>query len=185
MLHDRPVLALLASVLLLLAVACGSDSNADGSTAVEEATQPLQISSDAFESGGQIPRKFTCDGADVSPRLFWTAVGQGRELALIMDDPDGGDFVHWVVYGLPVTTREFPEAVVESGDIRSGINDFGNSGYGGPCPPEGSGPHQYDFTLFSLSGPIDLPAGATADELRSAMEGKILQDASYSGFYER
>jgi len=178
----RLLLLLLAGLVASVGVACGSESSAEVSA---DDVPTLQLSSDAFESGAEIPRRFTCDAADVSPRLFWTAVGDGRELALIVDDPDAGGFVHWVAYGIPISARELPEDAEEGDQGVPGTNDFGNTGYGGPCPPQGSGPHQYDLTLFSLSEPVDLAPGATAAELRRAIDGTVLQEARYSGFYER
>jgi Raf kinase inhibitor-like YbhB/YbcL family protein len=182
---SRVVLSLLVAIALVAAVACGSDSDeADDEGATMPDAQPVQLSSDAFAAGGEIPPRFTCDGEDVSPRLFWTAVGDGREFALIVDDPDANGFVHWVVYGIPITARELPEGAAAVEPRRFGTNDFGRIGYGGPCPPPGA-PHQYDFTLYSLSEPVDLPPGATAAQLRDAIAGTVLAEGRYSGFYGR
>src|SRR6266704_5735014 len=143
-------------------------------------TMSLQITSAAFSAGETIPKKFTCDGPDVSPQLKWNdppANTQG--FALIMDDPDApaGTWVHWVLYDLAANARELPEGVAKqeqlSSGARQGRNDFGKIGYGGPCPPPGK-PHRYFFKLYALDVKLDLKAGATKADVERAMKGHIL-----------
>src|SRR5438552_475269 len=112
-------------------------------------TMSLQISSTAFSAGEAIPKKFTCDGPDVSPQLKWNDPPANTEsFALIMDDPDApaGTWVHWVLYDIPADAKELPERVPTHEQLpsgaRQGRNDFGKTGYGGPCPPPGK-PHRY------------------------------------------
>ena len=101
----------------------------------------IKISSSAFEEGGLIPMKYTCDDVDISPPLEWSGIPEGtKEIALICDDPDApmGTWVHWVVYNLPANTNKLLEnipvtKVLENG-IKQGSNDFHKIGYGGPCP---------------------------------------------------
>ena len=154
-------------------------------------TMSLQISSDAFSAGETIPKKFTCDGPDVSPQLKWNdppANTQG--FALIMDDPDApaGTWVHWVLYDLAANARELPEGVAKqeqlSSGARQGRNDFGKIGYGGPCPPPGK-PHRYFFKLYALDVKLDLKAGATKADVERAMKGHILAQAELIGRYGR
>ncbi len=151
----------------------------------------LQISSDAFSAGETIPKKFTCDGPDVSPHLKWNdppANTQG--IALIMDDPDApaGTWVHWVLYDVPADARELPEGVPKqeqlSSGARQGRNDFGKIGYGGPCPPPGK-PHRYFFKLYALDVKLNLKAGATKADVERAMKGHILAPAELIGRYGR
>ena len=150
----------------------------------------IEVKSEAFEEGGMIPKKYTCDGEDVSPPLSWTGVPEGTEaLALICDDPDApvGTWVHWVIFNIPPDTTGLsenipPERVLESG-TRQGRNDFGNIGYGGPCPPRGT--HRYYFKLYALDKKVDLEPGATKDELLKAMEGHILAEGRLMGRYKR
>ncbi len=99
----------------------------------------FQIASTAFPNGGMIPKKFTCDGPDVSPQLTWKEAPAGTQsFTLIMDDPDApvGTWVHWVLYNLPANTRELPEGVEKQEQLASGAmqgrNDFLRIGYGGP-----------------------------------------------------
>lgn len=152
---------------------------------------PLQISSLAFSAGETIPKKFTCDGPDVSPKLMWNeSPANAKSLALVMDDPDApvGTWVHWVLYDLPPETRELAEGVAKQEELsngaRQGRNDFGKIGYGGPCPPPGK-PHRYFFKLYALDAKLNLKAGATKAQLESAMKGHILIQAELVGKYGR
>lgn len=151
----------------------------------------LQISSAAFSAGEAIPRKFTCDGPDVSPQLKWNdPPANTQSIALIMDDPDapGGTWVHWVLYDLPSATKELPEGVPKQEELSSGArqgrNDFGKIGYGGPCPPPGK-PHRYFFKLYALDAKLGLKAGATKADVERAMKGHVLAQAQLSGKYGR
>lgn len=151
----------------------------------------LQVSSSAFQYGGTIPVKYTCDGPDLSPPLQWSAPPKGTQsLALICDDPDApiGTWVHWVLYGLPPETTSLPEAVpkhkIVLGGARQGINDFRQIGYGGPCPPPGA-PHRYFFKVYALDIPLDLEPGLTKQKLLDAMKGHILAEGELMGKYKR
>lgn len=109
----------------------------------------FELTSPAFTDGAVIPKKHTCDGADVSPALRWADPPKGtRCFALIVDDPDApmGTWVHWVLYNVPADLLELPEAVPPEDSfpngMHQGINDFQRIGYGGPCPPPGKS-HRY------------------------------------------
>jgi len=154
-------------------------------------TMSLQMSSAAFSSGEAIPKKFTCDGPDVSPQLKWNdPPANTQSMALIMDDPDapGSTWVHWVLYDLPANTRELPEGVAKqeqlSSGARQGRNDFEKTGYGGPCPPPGK-PHRYSFKLYALDNKLNLKSGATKAELERAMKSHVLAQAELIGKYGR
>ncbi len=150
----------------------------------------IKFTSSAFEEGGLIPPKYTCDGSDISPPLQWGRVPEGtKSIALISDDPDApvGTWVHWVLYNLPADTNGLeenipPEAVLSNG-ARQGITDFGRVGYGGPCPP--SGTHRYLFKLYALDIVLELESGATKSELLKAMKGHILDEGQLMGKYKR
>ena len=151
----------------------------------------LQIASSEFSAGETVPKKFTCDGPDVSPKLTWMEPpASTKSFALIMDDPDApvGTWVHWVLYDLPAETRELAEGVAKqeqlSNGARQGRNDFGRIGYGGPCPPPGK-PHRYFFKLYALDAKLSLKAGATKAEVERAMKGHILSQAELTGRYGR
>ena len=150
----------------------------------------MQITSQAFEEGGMIPGKYTCDGQDVSPPLAWDAVPPGtKSLALICDDPDApvGTWVHWVYYDIPADSRGLPEKVPQdkkpSPGGTQGINDFRKTGYGGPCPPGGT--HRYYFKLYALDTLLELAPGASKGRLLKEMKGHVLGEAQLMGKYRR
>ncbi len=151
----------------------------------------LTLSSTAFPPGGDIPSKYTCSGADVSPALIWNDPPAGTQsFALIADDPDApvGTWVHWVAYDLPASARQLTEGVPKAEAIAGGgiqgQNDFGKTGYGGPCPPPGK-PHRYYFKLYALDGKLSLKPGATKKVVEAAMEGHILAQAEVMGRFQR
>lgn len=155
----------------------------------------LRLVTAAFDSGDVIPRKYTCEGDNVSPALSWTNVPEGtRSMALIVDDPDAprGTFVHWVLFNLPPETGTLPENLqVDEHFSESefqpveGVNDFGDMGYGGPCPPRGDTSHRYSFRLYALDTTLDLGEGATKKQVTQAMDGHVLDEADYMGTYRR
>lgn len=152
---------------------------------------PLELTSDAFSEGETIPTRYTCDGEDVSPPLSVDGVpAEAESLALIVDDPDAPSrtWVHWVLYGLPADTGSVPESVPPEADVldgaRQGENDFGNLGWGGPCPPPGES-HRYVFHLYALDGTPDLASGASKEELLSAIEPMVVEEARLTGRYQR
>lgn len=151
----------------------------------------FELKTTAFTPGGEIPKKFACDGLDVSPALGWVdPPARTQSFALIADDPDapGGTWVHWVAYDLPASARQLPEGVPAvdemKGGGRQGLNDFPRMGYGGPCPPPGK-PHRYFFRLYALDAKVNLKAGATRSALEEAMKGHILGHAELMGRYHR
>ena len=149
------------------------------------------ISSSAFSNGGGIPKKFTCDGPDVSPQLAWTEPPAGtKSFSLLADDPDApvGNWNHWTVWNLPVTLSSLPEGVSKEARLSDGTeqgrNDFGKTGYNGPCPPPGK-PHRYYFKLFALDTKLDLKAGSRKKELENAMKGHVLGQGEWMGTFGR
>ena len=183
----------LAASLLLNASACRKQPeqpplpDTDGSE-----QRSLKLTSKAFADGATIPAPYTCDGANVSPPLQWNAApAAAKSLALVVDDPDapGGTYTHWLVYNLPLDAKELNEATTAlttlPGNAQQGSNDFGNAGYGGPCPPPGDAPHRYHFTLYALNTTLDLPANPKRDQIRRAMLGHIIDQGELTGRYQR
>jgi Raf kinase inhibitor-like YbhB/YbcL family protein len=154
----------------------------------------FELTSPAFAAGGAIPRKYTCDGEDVSPPLRWSGAPAGtRSLALIVDDPDAPDpaaprmiWVHWVLYDLPPDATELPERVPPERlprGAREGVNDWKRTGWGGPCPPIGR--HRYFHHLYALDATLGDLGKPTKAALERAMRGHILGQAELMGTYQR
>jgi hypothetical protein len=161
------------------------------SSSAKEPSMTFTISSQSFANGGDITKKFTCDGADVSPQFSWTDPPSGTAtFALLADDPDApvGNWNHWTAWNLPATLRGLPENVRKDAHLHDGTeqgrNDFRKTGYNGPCPPPGK-PHRYYFKLFALDVKLDLPSTASKKELEAAMQGHILASAEWMGRYGR
>ena len=156
----------------------------------ESYAMKLDIKSTAFGEGDLIPKKFTCDGSDVSPPLSWSQPPEGtKSMVLICDDPDApmGTWVHWVIYGLSPDTLEISENIPDDkevlGGAKHGVNDFRKYGYGGPCPPGGT--HRYFFKLYAVDTEVDLKPGATKDEVLDAIKGHILAEGQLMVKYSR
>lgn len=144
----------------------------------------MTITSPAFQQGGDIPLKFTCDGRNTSPPLQITGVpSEAKTLVVIADDPDapGGLFTHWLVWNIPPQTNSIPEGIAPKGV--HGANDFGKSGYGAPCPP--SGAHRYYFRVFALDRELDLQSGAKRSRVNAAMKGHVIAQGELMGRYAR
>lgn len=157
----------------------------------ETKTAGMELKSSAFQTGADVPRKHTCDAADVSPLLRWEkAPASTRAFALIVDDPDApaGTWVHWVIYDLPAGARELAEGTAKTETLpngaKQGMNDFRRIGYSGPCPPPGS-PHRYFFKLYALDAPTNLSPRATKQQLLESMKGRVLAEAELVGRYKR
>lgn len=150
-----------------------------------EAKKPMKLTSPSFSHNGSIPSQYTCDGANISPALEWSDAPQStNSFALIVDDPDapGKVWVHWIVFNIPNTTQNLAENTA-SGPFIQGATDFnGKRAWGGPCPP--SGTHHYRFTLYALDNFLDLPAGATKEQVMQAMKGHILAQTTLIGTYQ-
>jgi Raf kinase inhibitor-like YbhB/YbcL family protein len=144
----------------------------------------MKITSSAFQEGGNIPSKFSCEGADTSPPLQISDVPSGaKSLVLIVDDSDapGGLFTHWTVWNISPQTTTIAEGSPPKGI--QGTNDFGKSGYGGPCPP--SGTHRYYFKIFALDRELDLHSGAKRGQLDAAIKGHVVAQGELIGRYSR
>ncbi len=156
----------------------------------KEAGEVLKIES-VFSHGERIPVKYTCDGQDVSPPLKISGLPSDTvEMALIMYDPDApiGTFYHWLLYNIPPDKTELPENIPKDKVTPYGVqgeNDFGNIGYGGPCPPRGHGPHRYFFLIVALKEKIDLEPGARVNDLIEKMRGKMIGYGVLMGTYSR
>jgi Raf kinase inhibitor-like YbhB/YbcL family protein len=148
--------------------------------------ETFALTSPEFTDGGAIPRRFTCDGDDISPPLSWSgAPGGAVRLALIVDDPDAAGFVHWVAYDIAAApTGSLPLGWATSAEASAqGTNSFGRVGYGGPCPP--SGTHRYRFRLLALDQALDVAPGPDARSVLDAAADHTLAETSLNGTYRR
>ncbi|MDP4266028.1 MAG: YbhB/YbcL family Raf kinase inhibitor-like protein [Bacteroidota bacterium] len=150
----------------------------------------MLIKSNSFKEGEFIPKQFTCDGINISPELSWTDFPQNtKSFAVICDDPDApaGDWVHWVVYNIPSDMKGLSEAFDKNAQHNNGIcqgkTDFGEYGYGGPCPP--SGTHRYFFKLYALDTIFPFDKDMKKNKLIKAMQGHIIAEAKLMGKYKR
>jgi len=152
---------------------------------------PMTITSDAFEEGGRIPVKYTCDGEDVSPPLEWSEVPDGAEaLCLVCTDPDApsGTWTHWLLANIPAEKSGLEEGIspqdLAGMDVVQGANDFGKTEYGGPCPPPGP-PHRYYFRLVALDSPLDAGNGDKANRVLDEASAHKIEEAELMGRYAR
>ncbi len=182
--RELPFLIVAVAILGSMLLNAASWAQTKGGPAVD-------LKSSAFQKGGDIPRKYTCDGSNASPPLRWENSPSGtKSFALVADDPDApvGTWVHWVLYDLPANTKELPEGVPASETLskggKQGINDFKKTGYGGPCPPPGPA-HRYFFKLYALDAQTNLKPGATKQKLLDAIKGHILAESELIGRYKR
>jgi Raf kinase inhibitor-like YbhB/YbcL family protein len=151
----------------------------------ENKVSDMIIKSSAFKENALIPAKYTCDGQGINPPLEINNVPYGtKSLALIVEDPDSpmGNFTHWVMFNINPYTKEIPENF-NSSNVTFGKNDFGNIGFGGPCP--GTGTHRYKFELFALNNILLLQRGATKAEVLNNIQGLIIEKAETTGTYKK
>jgi hypothetical protein len=149
------------------------------------------IFSPAFRHGAAIPKKFTCDRAEVSPPLRWIGVPEGtKSFVVIAEDPDvpAGSWVQWVLYDLPASAggvrQKMPASEWLPDGAKQGVNEFGKVGYSGPCPPPGK-VHHYWFRVYALDAPTHLGPQATKARVYRAMRPHILRVSEVMGTYER
>jgi Raf kinase inhibitor-like YbhB/YbcL family protein len=199
---DRSALPILVVILEFALIGCqgqerpiktqtAAPAGAVGRQQKGVASMSFALTTTAFPAGGEIPSRYTCGGANLSPALTWSGVPEGAQaLALIADDPDApmGAWTHWLIWNIPAQVTELPEGVpatevLEDG-ARQGKNDFGRIGYGGPCPPPGR-PHRYFFKLYALDRKLDVKRGATRRELEAAVASHALSKTELMGTYRR
>jgi hypothetical protein len=187
--RNRIGVVVLATSIAFLVTACGGgepETAAPGDLAVEgQELTDFELTSPAFAEGDGIPAHFTCEGEDVSPALAWAGhPPETVSLALLVDDPDapGGTFTHWLAWDIDPAAGSLPEGSPAPAEGKSG---FGDTGYRGPCPPRGDGPHRYVFRLYALDEGLELDSGADKGAFQAALEGHVLGTAELTGTYER
>ena len=145
----------------------------------------LQIISSVFRNGAPIPPQYTCKGQNVNPPFNILSAPTGTQsLTLIMHDPDAvsGDFLHWLVWDIPPSTESIAVNSVPIG-ARQGLNGSQQTGYSGPCPPQGTGTHHYIFDFYALDTTLDLPDSSTMPDVIKAMKGHVLDHSALTGTF--
>ncbi|MFE7169074.1 YbhB/YbcL family Raf kinase inhibitor-like protein [Streptomyces sp. NPDC057616] len=181
----RRLVIVAASAAVGLISGCGGDGG-DTSAPPPSASQRITVSSPAFADGGTIPRRYTCDGGNVSPPLSFSGLPSGSKgLAVLVEDPDAphGTFVHWVVWNAPPSQGGWTTGQVPRG-AEQGRNGFRKNGYGGPCPPKGQR-HRYVFSAYAADRVLHLASGASADAVKRALTGHALASGHLTGRYGR
>ena len=159
----------------------------------------LVLTSPGFKMNGEMPKRFTGEGRDLSPELRWSEVPSGtHSFAILCEDPDapkspGKDhpYVHWVAYNISPSVTMVPEGILGVPELElpvlmsQGINSFGKIGYEGPMPPPGHGRHRYFFRLFALEAELGLRPGLKKQAVLKAMQGHVLAQAELVGTYLR
>jgi Raf kinase inhibitor-like YbhB/YbcL family protein len=183
-------LSSIVAFAVLFATGCKKAGTEEYSRPEGERKMAITVTSTAFEEGGMIPSKYTCDGQDISPPLTLQGVPEGaKSLALICDDPDapGRTWVHWVMWNIPAGELGLPENVPPDKTLpngaKQGITDFQRHGYGGPCPPGGT--HRYYFKVYALDAELDIAGSSTKADLLDAMKGRVLAEGQLMGRYKR
>lgn len=151
----------------------------------------MELTSTAFEPGGEIPARHTCEGENVAPALAWSGLPPGtRSLALVVDDPDAPDpaapqrtWVHWVLYDIPPETAGLPDGGGTPQGAFDGLNDWQRTGWDGPCPPIGR--HRYFFRLHALDTVLSDLGRPSRAQLEAAMRGHVLARAELVGTYRK
>lgn len=169
------------SIGLFISIFIFSYAMGQGGTKTDE----FKISSSAFEKGGEIPPKYTCDGANVNPPLKIENVPlETKSLALIFDDIDAprGSYVHWILWNIHPNTKEIKENSIPEGAVK-GVNGFKKQNYGGPCPPRRA--HKYVFKIYALDIFLNLDPRSTKTDLEKTMEGHVIAQAQWTGVYKR
>lgn len=178
---------LVSSLLFVFLVACHDTASSAPSPAKGVTPASISVSSVAFSAGGAIPVAHTCDGPGQSPELSWTAMpDSATTIAIVMDDPDApkGTFTHWIVWNITKDTRQLGAG--GNGGLAGGIagtNDFGEVGYGGPCPPKGT-LHHYHVKIYGLDAKLSLRQSDKRSDLDHAMNGHVVAQGELVGTFQ-
>jgi Raf kinase inhibitor-like YbhB/YbcL family protein len=174
--------ALCTGAAVLLAGCGGGDKPSEP---LPKAPAAMGLTSAAFQDGGTIPMRFTCSGRDFSPPLRWSEVPRGtRAFAVLMQDVDADRFLHWSVLDIPSALRRLAEGRVPPETVET-KNSFGDTGWGGPCPPEGDKPHHYVFAVYALNQTLGLDGGASPDDVQSAVADHAIGRGTLTGLFGR
>jgi Raf kinase inhibitor-like YbhB/YbcL family protein len=173
----------LACVAALAIAGCGGGGE-NATLALPDVPGEMIVKSSAFADGAVIPERYTCDGDGTSPPLSWSRVPhRAHSLALIVDDPTAGHYVHWTVLDIPTNVTG-----VKAGDEPKGTeaeNSAGDEGWTPPCPPEGDGEHEYLFAVYAVDAPLELGDDASNDDIRRALAEHAIARGVLTGRFAR
>ena len=188
--HDRERRRLLAGTARAAMLLAASRLLRPFAAIAQESDSMFMLKSAAFRDRERIPQRYSCQGENISPPLSWSGTPAGTQsFALVCYDPDapGRTFYHWAIYDLPASRMTLPEAVPKGAEAlggRQATNDFGDGGYGGPCPPRGYGIHHYHFALFALpTAKLGVGSDARCPTVEMAAKRQALATAELIGLY--
>jgi len=176
-------------LFFLIFSSCKKEGKKEERIITEKKIERIEVKSEAFNNGEFIPKKYTCDGEDISPPLEWSKVEGAKSYVIVVDDPDAPfkRWIHWIVFNIPEGINSLPEGVskdyLDKIGAKLGLNDFGKLEYGGPCPP--GGVHRYYFKVFALNRKIDANEGIEEKKLMSLIDSYIIGKGKILGRYKR
>ena len=191
------IVVIIIGIVLALFLSKGGEVSVEGKIPLVDIVKgtktSITISSPGFNNLSYIPKRYTCDGEDISPPLkIYNIPKEAKSLVLILYDPDApkGIFYHWIVYNIPPTVKEIDEGIGirNKYEIPIGVqalNDFGYIGYGGPCPPPGHKAHRYVFLIIAIDKELNIPPEASIDQILNACKDHVIAYGTYVGLYGR
>ncbi|MFA4960405.1 MAG: YbhB/YbcL family Raf kinase inhibitor-like protein [Candidatus Pacearchaeota archaeon] len=135
-----------------------------------------------FKDNEDIPVKHTCKGKNTSPPFKISEIPENaKSMAIIVIDPDANNFIHWVIYNIPLSGKDI--TIEENTNLgMQGENSLGKAGYFGPCPP--SGKHRYIFSFYILDSILFIN-NRKKEEINRAMSGHIIENQIITGYFEK
>lgn len=145
------------------------------------AVKTIKVISEAFENEEYIPKKYTCEGLNVSPPISLSNIPEEtKSIAVIVDDPDAPirPWTHWLIWNV-TPVKQIREGSAQG---KQGMNDFRLNKYSGPCPP--SGTHRYFFKVYALDTLLNIPVTTNKHDLEHAMQSHIIGYGELIGLYK-
>jgi Raf kinase inhibitor-like YbhB/YbcL family protein len=183
--------AIVLVIGLTLCVACGDDDDDDDNDDDDDDDGTFILTSSAFDDGGNIPEKYSCDGDNTSPPLSWSGAPEGTEyFAITVRDPDGGDAQHWALINIPGDSSSLDEGISPGSNLPEGtwetLNYTDQGGWAGPCPPEDDDPHGYIFTLYALNAEVAAPGTSVyLNDAEPWIEAAAIATTTLTGMFAR
>lgn len=158
----------------------------------------FSLKSSSLSSSDLMPNHYVfngqgCHGDNVSPHLEWQGAPEGtKSFALTVHDPDApveGGWRHWTVLNIPSEINQLEEGASNKHRLPPQAveveNDYGQVGYGGPCPPKGDRPHRYVFTLYALKTEhLEINSDADRVSVETSLQNNMISKASFTIRYK-